>query len=365
MNRLPAAFVIAVLFLRTACAQTITVNVAPFDSSATGNPEIGKKVSTILNLQIWQTLRIPQSGKGRASKGEVTWDVTSKPPASYAEALSLAGEVAEDRHIVLWGRAWQYGGGDIVEAFLSLGRGQNAGGTESDLWKIATPDGTVFSVDVPGRQIDFAPIVLRADLLPGLNDPGGLQLFAGPTGGDAKGRVGGSFRALEQRSEAAKVVLPNGTKGWIRLPRLSREHSEVVDFVGGVVRVFRQDWDGAAKLLQRVVDNANAPTSIRIESYLYLAFAADQSGHDSLQWIRKAYDLNPYSKKTLQYLCMSHLAVYTRMPSPIRAGGGGAQRLEALANIININRALYSRDDPWFHSLRFFIESRLEGKPKG
>ena len=53
-----------------ALGQQITVMVAPFDSSKAGDPEIGKKVSVILNLQIWQTLRIPATGEGcRVTRG--------------------------------------------------------------------------------------------------------------------------------------------------------------------------------------------------------------------------------------------------------------------------------------------------------
>src|SRR5258708_1106672 len=104
-----------------AVGQQITVMVAPFDSSKPPDPEIGNKPSIILNLQTWQALRIPATGEGRNTRGSVTWDVTSKPPASYAEAEALASAQTEDEpQIVLWGRAWRYGAGNVVEAFLSI-----------------------------------------------------------------------------------------------------------------------------------------------------------------------------------------------------------------------------------------------------
>jgi hypothetical protein len=124
---------IAVLALAgIASGQQITMMVAPFDSSKAGDPEIGKKVSVILNLQVWQTLQIPTTEEGRNTKGGVTWDVTSEPPTSYAEAETLARRQTEDQpQIVLWGRAWRYGDGNVVEAFLSIRNDTKAAGISS------------------------------------------------------------------------------------------------------------------------------------------------------------------------------------------------------------------------------------------
>jgi hypothetical protein len=67
----------------------------------------------------------------------VTWDVTSKPPASYAEAEELAREQTENApQIVLWGRAWRYGAGNVVEAFLFIRSDINSA-LASDLWSVS------------------------------------------------------------------------------------------------------------------------------------------------------------------------------------------------------------------------------------
>jgi hypothetical protein len=207
---------VCLLWANAAMGQRITVMVAPFDSAQAGDPEIGKKVGVILNLQIWQTLRIPKTKDGSRTKGLVTWDVTSKPPTSFAEAEELGRAQSEDvPQFVLWGRAWRYGTGNVVEAFLSI-RNDVEPSRSADFWKVSLPNGSAIGVGLPRRHIDFKPIVLRADLLAELRDPGGLKLYAEPTGNAVLGVVGDEFTALEQGPDTAEIVLPDHTKGWVR-----------------------------------------------------------------------------------------------------------------------------------------------------
>jgi hypothetical protein len=352
-----ALLMLLIAWSLAALGQQISVMVAPFDSAGAGDPEIGKKASIILNLQIWQTLRIPPAGEGRKTKGTVTWDVTSKPPTSYAEAEALARTQTEDEpQIVLWGRAWRYGGGNVVEAFLSIRSDAKPAVFKSDLWNVSMPDGTAVGVGVPRRQVDFRPIVLRPDLLAELKDPSGLKLYASPSGDVILSPVGDYFRALQQGPDSAQVILPDGTKGWVRLPNLSRERSEVVHFAGALVRVFRQDWSGARELFVKVVNNPNAPAAVKIDSYLYLAVAEDKSGGDPDPWLRKAYELNPYSKIIVQYMCMSHLATLSRMSENDRRGDKGAQRRRLLNQILETTQPLFPRDDGWIRSVKTLLE---------
>jgi hypothetical protein len=351
-----AVLMLVIVWASVALGQQISVMVAPFDSAGAGDPEIGKKASIILNLQIWQTLRIPPAGEGRKSKGTVTWDVISKAPASYAEAEELARAQTEDEpQIVLWGRAWRYGEGNVVEAFLSIRSDAKPAVFKSDLWKVSLPDGTAVGVGVPRRQVDFRPIVLRSDLLAELKDPSGLKLYASPSGDVILGTVGDYFRAIQQGPDSAQVILPDGTKGWVRLPNLSRERSEVVHFAGALVRVFRQDWSGAKELFIKVVNNPNAPAAVKIDSYLYLAVAEDKSGGDPDLWLRKAYELNPYSKTIVQYMCVNHLVALTRMSEGDRRGGKGAQQRRLLDQILETTQPLFPRDDSWIRSVKMLL----------
>jgi hypothetical protein len=336
-------------------SQQITISVAPFATTSTEGPYVGIRAGAILNLQIWQTLRIPVGPEGRHTKGTVTWDFASHPPTTFAEAEGYAAaQTDQEPQIVLWGRAWQYGAGTVVEAFLSIRPGNPENPFGANLWTVHLPDDGEFTVGVPHRQIEFAPIVIRSELMPELTAPAGLKLYSQPSGPQTLGFVGDYFKALEQGSDSAKVVTPNGTRGWIRLPNLSTEHSEVVDFSGGVVRILRNDWDGAIQLLRKAAENPRAPTSVRDDSYLYIAIATARSGGDPSPWIQKAYELNPYSRTVLQYLCMAKLALLVH--SDVLAANRSAPQIEALRQITAAGGPLYSRDDPWFNNLKSYLD---------
>jgi hypothetical protein len=346
---------LCILLTIAAAAQQITMMVAPFDSASTGNLELGKKTGIILNLQVWQTLRIPSTVDGKKTQGSITWDVTSNPPTSYAEAEALAARQREDiPQTVLWGRAWRYGPGTVVEAFLLI-RTNVPGFDSQNVWSVPAPDGTNISVSLPRRQIDFSPIVLRGDLLPQLEQPAGLVLYSSPQGGSTEGEVGDYFRALEQAPDSAKVILPSGAVGWIRLPRLSSTHTEVVDFSGGVIRILRHDWPGAFQLFSRVINNSHTPAAVLVDSYLYLALASAQMGQSAYEWAAKAYGLSPYSKTVVQYLCMSRMSDFAHLSPDDKAGDRGRALLDSLQTLVNHSNALFQADDAWLKHVRLFL----------
>lgn len=332
--------------------QKITISVAPFAGVAGSSADVGKRTSAILNLQIWQTLRIPPNADGQRTKGTVTWDFDSHAPVSVAEAEAYAAaQKDQEPQIVLWGKAWRYGTGTVVEAFLLIRSGNPDLPFGSSLWTVNAPSGGPFSVGIPSQQVEFKPIVLRAELMPELTEPAGLKLYASASGLETLGYVGDYFTALEQGPDSARVVLPNGKKGWIRLPNLSHEHSEVVDFAGGLVRILRKDWDGASRLFRRVADNAHAPMAVKGDAYLYLAIAAAHAGQDPALWIQKAYDVNPYSRTTLQYLCMAQLAKLAATSSQTAWQGS----IERLDHLVESGKPLYAWNDRWFNDVKVYL----------
>lgn len=337
-----------------ALSQTVAVLIAPFRDPSKSTPgldnEIGNRVGVILNLQIWQTLRIPPSGPGRNTRGLTYWDVSSRPPSSFAEASALASAISPDRpQLVLWGKALPYGKQYLVQAFLSIYSADH-------IWKLSVAGTKPFSVDVPERQIDFAPFVLRSDLLPELRDPSGLKLYANSTGSQIIDTAGNSLQALEQYSDSAKVELPNGEIGWVRLPTLSRDRSEVVLFTSALLRMYRQDWSGAKDLFRKVLEIHSVPESVRVDCLLYLAVIADQMGEDPFIWVEQAYDLNPYSKIVVEYLCMARLSQISKM----RASGRGHESVDvtaSLRNIVSHHKALFDINDAWYTRIKNFAEN--------
>ena len=107
------------------------------------------------------------------------------------------------------------------------------------------------------------------------------------------------------------------------------------------MRILRRDWQGASELFQRVVNNEHSPIPVKVDSYLYLAIAAANSGADPMPWVHNAYDLNPYSRDVLQYLCIAELA---------------KNQLKALSALLDTGKPLYAADDPWFRHLRDYLQ---------
>lgn len=140
----------------------------------------------------------------------------------------------------------------------------------------------------------------------------GIPVYKDRTFTQQIGALSGDFTALEQGPNIARVRGSGlAEPGWVKLPGLSNNRSEVTDFAGGLIRIFRRDWSGAIDLLSRVTKTPSAPVSIRISSYQLMA-AASQSLHDqagtpnrSVEYAEAAEKLNPYLRWTVKYKCMA------------------------------------------------------------
>lgn len=152
--------------------------------------------------------------EGRNSSGTVLWETFSDAPRDEAEVRKLASSLVDHPRLVLWGRAWRYGKGTVVEAFL-LVRGQNEDASfAKEVWTVALSPTSTLTVSVPRTEVEFAPVVIRGDLLAELEDPLGLKLYASQIGNQVKGTVGNRFRALQgfttRRSSNCRMVLQAG-----------------------------------------------------------------------------------------------------------------------------------------------------------
>ena len=361
---LPIAFALVVVALgsRTAVGQARYVGllVAPF----AGPEPLGQKVATVLHLQIWQTLRLaPPNNIHRLNfgRGIVYWD-EGAAPARHPEALArLAGL---DAQMVLWGHAQEFGDGVVVQAYLTVAEALRADPAAGTLWSVSPPElaatkGAI-SVGLPASTFEFAPIVLRAAVIPLLRSPAGITIYEDRNFTTPKGELGGDFRAVEQGPDRARVQ-SGGVTGWVRLPGLSANRSEVTDFSGGLIRIFRRDWGGAIELFTRVTRTANAPVSIRVSSYLLMAASSrlqhEQIGEadQSLEFVEAAEQLNPYVRETIKYKCMALLAAPRR-----------AERLRRLDETVRRSEYLFPKDDPWIGKVKQVLAKNAMGpSPRG
>jgi hypothetical protein len=70
---------------------------------------------------------------------------------------------------------------------------------------------------------------------------------------------------------------------------------------------------------------------------------------------KKAYHLNPYSKITVQYICMSHLTELARMTKFDFQGSKGTKERQALNLILEETKPLFSTDDAWISAIKSML----------
>ena len=336
----------------------------PRFQSPKGKSSIGSRTALILGLQIWRTYSIETKSPYVFDNANIGYS-TRVAPVDFAEVEVLAKSLHKKPDLVLWGRASQYGNGIVVESNLWLPAGLTKNDRGANVWSITIPRGAksqTLSVDVPSRHYEFAPIVLDPALIKTNNSDStyinvyALKSTAAETIGDlASTRV----QAKRHVGDWSEVILTDTHQsGWIYLPRLSENPSEVVNFCGAIIRFLRNDWSGSIKLFEEVLTNSNIPTDIEIDSYLYMSMAYDKLGDEakSLSMVTKAYNLNPYSRVTTQYLFMTYL---TRLARVSRIDPDGAQAKEiisSLQDVIARNRVLFADNDSWITQAEKIIE---------
>ena len=322
-----------------------------------GPQGLSSSVRTILALQVWQTLRRTDAKAPDKDFGKGTVKLfAERPPQNHQSAETLASDIHILSQMVLWGTVQPYGNGAIVQAFLSIPeyplldgkRYADFRAKHDEEWTIAIPlknGNAVFRVDLPRRKLAFEPIVVRREVIEKYSNPRSIPLYDPKNPDRTIGAIGNTFEALEQRGGTA-LVRSDKLLGLVRLPELSDNRSEIVDFVGGVVRVFRADWQGALDTFARVVENPHTPTDVRIDSYLLRAMARTKLKRPGQEEVQRAIELNPYLRSTITYGVMERLAVFE-----MSLGSSPAVERQTVIRqareLIERNRQLFLENDAW------------------
>ena len=88
-----------------------------------GPDSLGKNVATILNLQIWRTLRREPDRDPRGEdfgRGMIVWGVTPLKEGSHVGAEQAATKDNIASQFVLWGETFPYGSGVISQTYFSI-----------------------------------------------------------------------------------------------------------------------------------------------------------------------------------------------------------------------------------------------------
>lgn len=326
-------------------ADQVTLYIPAFQSD---DANLGLAVATVMNLQVWQTLRkaptpSPDVGFGH---GVVIWDKEPLSAADFGTAEQVAAGIQDPPpQLVLWGKCYRYGEGVVAQAYLSLPVTRSPRPTDPERWLVFLPGDNgeaLLESEIPTRRYAFEPIVLTRQVVETYSRPDALKLYAAQEGERVVGQVGDELVALRHAGPSDVEVTSAGVTGWLRLPSLASERSEVTDFTGGVVRAYRGDWMGVRSLMKKVTDNPQTPTQLRVDAHLYRALAAVKLNKDPNPDLLAAETLNPYARRVVVYRAMALLSDYAD-------SSADAQRaiLDRVERLVAERQYVFLPDDPW------------------
>ncbi|MGC3976201.1 MAG: hypothetical protein QM771_17715 [Nitrospira sp.] len=327
----------------------VTIYIPAFN----GPRELGLNVATVLNLQIWRTLRMAAEHK-TFGRGLVVWETQPLTSQSFESADELARvglDLSDGKRVypqlVFWGNTREFGGGIVVECFLSIPPSYT--GNARDKWAVTIhKDGIDHHIhaDLPQRRYEFSTITLSKDLVDTYSKPTALQIY--PTR-DAKYPIGSVGKTYEARQQLDGWVLleSDGLVGWVPLPKLSKNRNELVDFVGGVIRILRSDWNGANALFEKVVRNAQAPSALKVDALLYQVMAKSKAGQNPEETLQLVRHLAPFYRATTMYSVMSKLDAMSRTASEGHPNKGTKTIIQQIETELSDGQQLFLPDDPW------------------
>ncbi len=327
-----------------------------------GHSAVGKSVATILDLQLWRTLRAkPGSGGSNVDLGTGTvfrLRQTLENP-SHSAAEKEAKKLDINAQLVLWGKVFEVGDEALVTPHLTLADYFDFRKTKKEKWNLTfVREGEEFSLtaDVPQRRYEFEPLSLPSDFVQKYSTPGALKILkrASP-GSPSLGHLGRVYRHCGSKGNFACVTSKN-RKGWVHLPQLGKHKPEIVDFVGAIVRIYRGDWQGSIQLFNRVIENKNAPVNLVIDSHLYIIRAKSELNLPADKEMDSVLAITFPSRSVVQYLAMNLIQRCFALPGQ-RSGRCSEDDKTRLSELVLKNRALFQKQDPWFERVKDLVGS--------
>jgi len=320
-----------------------------------GDGNLGRNVATVLSLQLAQTTRRapwPDNPQGHDfGEGMIRWSEETLEDPSHEAAQTAAQSVRLLAQMVVWGRVHRYADDVIADINVTLPRFASpqlgACRDQSDpcdyrqknfeRWLLDTDAGPL-AVDMPSRRFTFSAVRLREDVVNEYRSAEGLQIQERRDGGRVLGITGPDLRFIEfnKAMEGAPTKLrSNGVTGYVRMPELSEAVSEYADMIGGVMQIFRGDWQAAESSFARVVEYPSTRAPLRIDAMMLGGMAHIRGGGQDLTLLRRAVELAPLDKRAVQYLVMALMKLDSR-------------NSRAEAQTVLRNKAhLFDPQDPW------------------
>lgn len=350
-----AALICATLFLPgkafTQTPDQITLLLPAFESEGA----LGLNVATALNLRIWPTLRRkpwPDNPRNLDfGPGLILWDTRPLAEQTHVEAEKQARDLQVLAQLVLWGKAYHYGGGVVVQANMSLPLYNDFRANRNELWEIVVADQRV-NADVPRRRFEIGSIVLRPEIIERYSEPSALKIYASRDEQEPVGVVGSSYRGLQFEPELGWAkVRSSGKTGWVKLPELGKYPTQISSFVAGLIKVYRGDWEQALEAMRKTLAIESIRTPLRIDANLYAGLCLEKLGRSGREYFDTALQLNPYAQRSIRYRAMSELAALRALLQQAAMSDIAREQLLELRAYLEKNQKLFGESDPWLDAM--------------
>jgi hypothetical protein len=211
---------------KAAQSNDITVLITNFK----GPTYLSENISTIMGLEVWRSVRgneaSQDSTKGAAAVIRFFQD--SLPQLS-PEAAEEVGRTTNSQ-LVLWGYVQNYGPGTVLQMFLST----SDDAANKLRWSVKDND-MVLELGLPARTFELSPVVLRNSIIKTYSNANAVRVCRVRQPSCLGSPLGTNFRvdSASTNEEWAHITQPDGSGGWIHLPKLSDTESELDAFMEG------------------------------------------------------------------------------------------------------------------------------------
>lgn len=340
-------------FLAPVAAQNNPDQITVFFPAFSGDSTLGRNVSTVLSLQLAQTTRKSpwphNPDKLDFGQGMIKWSPDAIAINQRQKAITAAQQSKLLAQMVVLGGTQQFGSNVVVEVEVLLPNYQQAHkGCKSnrrqpcdyrqqnfELWPLQCSDATLYT-PLPRRRYHMAGIVLEDAVVKQFRQVKGLPIFASIQDKRVIGHTGDDLQFIEFNRHLAKAptkLRSKGIEGYVELPKIAKKNSEFADMTGGLLQVFRGDWQAAHSSFSRVLDNPVTRVPLRVDALLLRGMVQFRQGKNGLADITAAAQLAPYDAGAARYQLSAMLAA--------------GQSTSALRDTLKEKRYLFDSDDEW------------------
>ena len=310
-----------------------------------GDARLGATTANLVRLQISRTFQVA----GTDTRAVMVFEERQLGIRSQEGAIAAGLRPGSLAHLVLWGQSYPYPDGAAIETYLSITPWLYEGRRERpELWKIDLPGAQPIQIraELPREIYQFPPIVLSAEAAAHYKSMDSLVIYRDRSFTHPIGRFRDIFRA-HRYEDGAVLMESGGVRGWVPLPYLLSDGSEVVDFVGGYIRILRGDWSGAEQLLRGVAEAPSASPEMRIDANIFLGLCAEMRQQSGLRYFEAAAAENRYDRSAAIYLLMGRIAQAMRL-----AGGSRAEEIARLRRDLAANAFMFTEGNAWLAEVR-------------